>query len=250
MESKVQFLVNWLRDKVKEATMNGLLVGVSGGLDSAVVANLIKIAFPSNSLGVILPVKSVSSDLEDAMEVVKQANLDYMIVDLSENHEQLLTKINGLLKEKEAFNEEKLKMGDANLRARLRMTTLYTIANNYGYLVCGTDNAAEWYTGYFTKYGDGGVDINPLVHLKKSEVREMARFLNVPKSVVEKKPSAGLWIGQTDEDELGMTYDVIDNHLAGNDVPEQERQRIEKLHKQTEHKRNIPATPPNFPNES
>lgn len=247
MEAKVNFLVTWLREQVADAKMNGLIVGVSGGLDSAVVANLMKLAFPDDSLGVILPVKSIASDEDDAIKVVKRAGLDYMVVDLSDVHEQMLMTINTNLKDKRTFNAEKAKMGDANLRARLRMSTLYTIANNYGYLVCGTDNAAEWYIGYFTKYGDGGVDLNPLVHLTKSEVRDMARFLNVPESVITKKPSAGLWEGQTDERELGMTYDVIDRFLDGHDVSENDRKRIEALHRQTEHKRNVPATPPPFP---
>ena len=122
-----------------------------------------------------------------------------MVVDLSDVHKQMLNQINTNLKKKIHCRNPKIKLGDANLRARLRMSTLYTIANNYGYLVCGTDNEAEWYTGYFTKYGDGGVDVNPLVHLKKSEVREMAVYLNVPESVITKKPSAGLWEGQHDE---------------------------------------------------
>lgn len=246
MEAKVKFLVNWLQEKVKEANMNGLLVGVSGGLDSAVVANLIKLAFPNDSLGVILPVQSVASDQEDAIETLEKIDMDFMEIDLSSVHKELLDQINKGLQEKSTFNADKVKMGDANLRARLRMSTLYTIANNFHYLVCGTDNEAEWYTGYFTKYGDGGVDINPLVHLKKSEVREMARYLNVPARIVDKAPSAGLWTGQTDEAELGVSYDVIDRYLGGQSVSEESKQIIETLHKQTEHKRNTPATPPPF----
>lgn len=248
MEAKVNYLVEWLREQVKAANMNGLLVGVSGGIDSAVVANLIKLAFPDHSLGVIMPINNSATDEEDAIKVVKQANLDYMIVDLSNVHERLLNQINTSLQAKKTLRSDKIKLGDANLRARLRMSTLYTIANNYGYLVCGTDNEAEWYTGYFTKYGDGGVDVNPLVHLKKFEVRQMADYLNVPESVITKKPSAGLWEGQFDEDELGVSYDAIDRFLAGEDVNEQERMRIEMLHKQTQHKRNLPLMPPPFPN--
>lgn len=247
MEKKVDFLVKWLREQVVEANVQGLVVGVSGGLDSAVVANLIKLAFPKQSLGVIMPIKSIPSDEDDALKVVEKAELDHIVIDLSDVHDLMIEKIHTILQNKQAYNSAQARMGDANLRARLRMSTLYTIASHYHYLVCGTDNKAEWYTGYFTKYGDGGVDLNPLVHLKKHEVQEMARFLNVPTEVIDKKPSAGLWEGQTDEMELGLTYDVIDRFLAGETISENDRKRIETMHKVTEHKRKTPTTPPPFP---
>src|SRR5690625_4073523 len=119
------------------------------------------------------------------------------------------------------------------------MSTLYTIATNYKYLVVGTDNAAEWYTGYFTKYGDGGVDIQPIIDLRKEEVAKMASFLGVPHDVIVKQPSADLWVGQTDEAELGTSYDYIDKYLKGEPIPETDRRIIEQLHERTEHKRQI-----------
>src|SRR5690625_1762296 len=119
------------------------------------------------------------------------------------------------------------------------MSTLYTIATNYKYLVVGTDNAAEWYTGYFTKYGDGGVDIQPIIDLRKEEVSEMAKFLELPQSVINKTPSADLWVGQTDEDELGTTYENIDKFLIGKLIPKKDEQIIKHIHCRTEHKRNV-----------
>ena len=128
----------------------------------------------------------------------------------------------------------------------MRMTTLYAIAAHYQYLVVGTDNAAEVYTGYFTKYGDGGVDILPITHLKKSEVYEWGKYLGVPQVVLDRAPSAGLWENQTDETEMGTTYKMIDALLDGEDIPEKDRDIIERLHRISEHKRVMPPAPPKF----
>lgn len=244
IEEKVDFLVNWLQEKVKDAKMDGVLVGISGGIDSAVVTHLIKRAFPNQSLGVIMPCKSNPDDQRDALEVVQSANIDHVVVDLTETHDVLFGQIKSQLASH--WNEEKAQLGDGNLRARLRMSTLYTVANQFNYLVVGTDNAAEWFTGYFTKYGDGGVDLVPLVHLTKGQVREMAIYLGVPDVVIQRKPSAGLWEGQTDENEMGTTYNYIDAYLEGKEVPEKDKEIIENLHNRTHHKRSLAAAPPKF----
>lgn len=246
MKQKIDQLVNWIQQQVKDAGLNGAIVGISGGIDSAVVTHLIKRAFPNDSMGVIMPCKSNPKDQEDAMLVVDSSQIKAVTIDLTETHNVLFSKIENELNEIGELNEEAVTLGDANLRARLRMSTLYTVANNYGYLVVGTDNAAEWYTGYFTKYGDGGVDLVPLVHFTKGEVREMAKELGVPEPIITKSPSAGLWEGQTDENEMGTTYDMIDRHLKGEEIPEKDRVIIEKLHKRSEHKRSLAAAPPKF----
>jgi NAD+ synthase len=246
LEKKVELLVNWLRERVNEAGVKGLLVGISGGIDSAVVTHLIKRAFPDNSLGVIMPCKSNPNDQQDALKVVESSGIDHVVVDLTEPHNILFSTVEKKLKEKGSWNEEAARLGDANLRARLRMSTLYTVGNNYGYLVTGTDNAAEWFTGYFTKFGDGGVDLVPLVHITKGEVREMAIYLGVPEDVITKHPSAGLWEGQTDENEMGTTYDRIDAYLKGHEVPDKDKEIIEKLHERSHHKRQMALAPPQF----
>lgn len=246
MEQKIEKLIVWLRERVQEAGMNGAIVGISGGIDSAVVAHLIKRAFPNHSLGLIMPCKSNPKDQEDALKVVESCGIDHHVIDLTETHRVLFGEIEKQLKEKEQWNEQAARLGDANTRARLRMTTLYAVANNYGYLVVGTDNAAEWHTGYFTKYGDGGVDLVPLVHFTKGEVREMARILGVPEEIITKAPSAGLWEGQTDENEMGTTYEMIDKYLKGEPIPERDRAIIEQLHERSHHKRQLAIAPPKF----
>ncbi|MGY0693195.1 NAD(+) synthase [Virgibacillus sp. FSP13] len=238
MKETVDKIVQWLQQQVQETGVNGLLVGVSGGLDSAVVAHLIKRAAPDHSLGVIMPCKSNPTDINHAQDVTESCEINTVTVDLTETHQVLYNGIQQQVRQKGEWQEANDQLADANLRARLRMSTLYTLATNYNYLVVGTDNAAEWYTGYFTKYGDGGVDILPIVEFTKQEVREMASYLGVPEQIIDKKPSADLWEGQTDEAEMGTTYDTIDAYLRGEEIPETDKETIEQLHKRTEHKRN------------
>lgn len=243
IEEKINLTVEWIREQVSISGTKGVLVGLSGGIDSALVACLIKRAFPNNALGVILPCKSNPKDAQDAIILADACGIDYLTIDLTEEHEMLIGKIQRRLEGYDVHNE---RLADANLRARLRMSTLYGIANSLGYLVAGTDNAAEILTGYFTKYGDGGVDIVPIANLLKRDVFEWASLLGVPKEILERKPSAGLWDGQTDEAELGTTYDMIDDYIIGLEVPESDLKIIERLHSATAHKRRMPPSPPKF----
>ena len=244
----IEKTVQWLRGKVEEANCKGLVVGVSGGIDSAVVCNLIKRAYPSNSIGVIMSINSNPKDREDALKVIEGCGIDYIDLDLTEPQVAIRDMALNALKEKNLFNKNGERAADSNLRARIRMSTLYTVANNLGYLVVGTDNAAEVHTGYFTKYGDGGVDLIPLANLTKYEVYEWAKELGVHEDVINKAPSAGLWEGQTDENEMGTTYDMIDKVVQGkrDEVPQKDLDIIDRLHRISEHKRNMPPKPPIF----
>lgn len=237
MEKHIEPIVEWLRERTEAAGAKGLLVGVSGGLDSAVVANLIKRAYPDNSLGVMMPIHTSEKNLQDARDVMEACDLSALTIDLTESHNVTYQEISKRLEEKEEFNQIADQLANANLRARLRMSTLYALAAHYNYLVVGTDNAAEWYTGYFTKYGDGGVDIQPLVEFTKGEVRDMAKVLDVPHAVIEKVPSADLWEEQSDESEMGVSYAVIDGYLEGKEVSDSDRVLIESMHRRTKHKR-------------
>ncbi|WP_226037024.1 NAD(+) synthase [Aquibacillus saliphilus] len=246
MQEKVDNLVAWLQQQIKETGVKGLLVGVSGGIDSAVVANLIKRAAPDHSLGVMMPCKSNPEDMEHAKKVINHAKIEAITVDLTETHDVMFSTIQKQLNDQEQINHDQQQIADANLRARLRMSTLYSLAANYQYLVVGTDNAAEWHTGYFTKFGDGGVDLVPLVHQTKGDVKALAKFIGVPDEVINKQPSAGLWEGQTDENEMGTSYQIIDQYLKGEEIPHKDKEIIERLHKRTAHKREMAKAPEKF----
>lgn len=237
MEEQIELIVKWLRERAEDAKAKGLLVGVSGGLDSAVVANLIKLAYPDNSLGVIMPIQTSEKNIQDAIDVTTACGIEELTIDLTDTHTNMYQTISNGLQENNSFSQGQDQLANANLRARLRMSTLYTIAAHRNYLVVGTDNASEWYTGYFTKYGDGGVDILPLVDFTKTEVREMAKVLGVPEKIIKKVPSADLWEEQTDEMEMGITYAVIDAYLKGETIPEVDKVLIESMHEKSQHKR-------------
>lgn len=217
----------WLAQRVKEANAAGGVVGLSGGIDSAVVAALLKRVFGANMLAVYLPCDSLDTDREDALMVVESFGLPFMEVDLSAAFKSLERDIKVPLSP----------LATANIKPRLRMTVLYALAQSNNYLVCGTDNKAERQIGYFTKHGDGGCDLLPIGDLLKSEVRSLAGYLGIPEPVIKKPPSAGLWPGQTDEAEIGLGYDQIDAYFSCGIIDEEAAGRIERLQKASEHKR-------------
>jgi len=230
-------LVDWLRSEVSAAGCRGAVFGLSGGIDSATVAVLVRRAFREEHLAVIMPVNSDPRDRDDALLVVEKFQLEHREVDLG----PVFSAITGTLGESAAGGQD---LAVNNIKPRLRMATLYFFAARNRYLVVGTGNRTELTLGYFTKYGDGGVDLLPLGHLVKHEVRELATHLGVPSSVIEKPPSAGMWEGQTDEDELGFSYDDLDRYLVGGEGSDALAKRVEDLRHKNAHKLRIPKLPP------
>ena len=248
MSDRASRIASWLHERMHAAGARGFVVGLSGGIDSAVVARLCQMAVHSHILGVLLPCYSQPQDEEDARLVAKTFGIPTVRVDLARPYDALQESLHGAIKglpHEVHVVDIKQQLPEANIKPRLRMATLYFIANSLNYLVAGTGNRSEITLGYYTKYGDGGVDLLPIGHLLKSEVRSLARELGVPAPIIEKPPSAGLWAGQTDEAEMGFTYADLENYLTGGPetVAPALALRIERLVRASDHKRNTPPTP-------
>ncbi|HEY90694.1 MAG TPA: NAD(+) synthase [Dehalococcoidia bacterium] len=237
-EKLTEKLVSWLRERVTEASCRGTVFGISGGIDSAVVAALCKRAFPDSTLGIFIPCYSIPQDREHTLAVVEKFSIPLKEVIIDSIYDDLAGLLPDFDKESVAGLPTK-----ANIKVRLRMLTLYYFANQLGYMVVGSSNRSELAIGYFTKFGDGGVDIVPLGILVKRQVRELAAFLGVPQVIIDKPPSAGLWPGQTDEAEIGLTYDEIDEYLLTGKANVSVREKIEFKIASNHHKRQPPSVP-------
>jgi len=203
-----------------------VFIGISGGIDSAVTAFLcVKALGKKRVFGVLMPYGR-QSDIFDSISVVNQLNIKYFKKDIKPIVDQYKIADNRFV--------------NANIMARTRMTILYAYANHKNGLVIGTTNKSEMAVGYFTKYGDGGCDLEPIANLYKTEIVEMGKYLNIPKNIITKKPSAGLWNDQTDEDEFGFTYADLDKSLQDEHINPEIEVKIQDLIKFSEHKRCLP----------
>jgi len=226
--------VGFIRKVLASTGASGIVFGSSGGKDSALVGVLCKKAC-DNTVGLIMPCgsrRNYDEDKNDAEIVAQLFNIELRTVDLTEVRSLLLEALAGVTE----LPETALK----NIAPRLRMTTLYAVAASENRLVAGTGNRSEYYMGYFTKWGDGAYDFNPIADLTVTEIYEFLRYLNVPENIISKAPSAGLYDGQTDESEMGITYKSIDKFLLTGKASDEEKAIIDKFHKASQHKRMMP----------
>ena len=235
-EEEFKGRVAFIRGQMAAAGARGIVFGNSGGKDSALVGILCKAACP-DTVGIIMPCASKRNygiDTDDGMEVARRFHIETRTVDLTPVREAELAALSGVA--------ELGELALANIAPRLRMVTLYAVAAAEGRLVAGTGNKSEAYMGYFTKWGDGAHDFNPIADLTVTEVYEFLRFLDAPESVIRKAPSAGLFEGQTDEREMGVSYAAIDHFLSTGKATEGDREIIDRFHSRSEHKRQPIAT--------
>lgn len=239
MQKYADYLVQWLEAQRADYSARGYVVGISGGIDSAVVAHLLsRTASPAQGL-ILTSATTSQQDIADACSVAESAGIAVTEVPIAQAYDAFMCSMQSL------FNQqaERQNVIAGNIQARLRMIALYAYAQSHQAVVVGTDNAAEWLTGYFTKFGDGGVDIAPLLRLRKEQVYELAHLLNVPRQVIDKSPSAGLWQGQTDESEMGVSYAEIDAFLRGEKVSDNAQKQIDFWHNRSHHKRRLASVP-------
>lgn len=246
VENEIRQRVNFLKSYVEKAKAKGLLIAISGGIDSAVTTGLCKRATDELTqehgeeyitLGVFQPY-GVQPDIDHSYAVAKAFALKHTVeTNIQTPVDDIADEVNKSLAAM-SMSRTIAPQGKGNVKARTRMVVQYALANELNLLVVGTDHASEAITGFYTKWGDGAVDITPLSSLNKRQVRQLASSLGVPQQILDKAPTAGLWEGQTDEQELGISYEDNSDYLEGKDVAPAVRERLESFYKKTVHKRN------------
>ena len=238
---------NWLEDYRVITDCKGVVLGLSGGKDSTVVAMLAKKQWGDDVFAIIMP-NGNQSDIDDAIQIAETLNIEYKVVNIETIFNNLVLNIESKIEEGD-WVENCCKISDkaiTNIAPRIRMTILYAVAQTLGYRVIGTGNASERYIGWFTKYGDGGVDICPISHLTCSEVVELGTYLarefNLSDVFIKKVPADGL-TGKSDEDNFGFTYKQLDAFIReGDSGDETLNKKMKKMHDMSEHKLRVPVT--------
>lgn len=236
-------IVKFIREYFEKNNLGGVVIGISGGKDSAVVAALFAEAIgPERILGVTLPCHSLATDKSDAEIIADFYNFRLINLDLTKTYDSFKEEVYKL----GDFTDEELLNSDINIKPRLRMSSLYYLAalesalKGKTYVVAGTSNKCEEFVGYFTKGGDNVCDIKTIADFTVEQVLAIGEELNVPHDILYKTPSDGL-SGKSDEDKLGVTYKAITNYMEGKEVTEEDKKIIERLHKNTHHKFNVPT---------
>ncbi len=257
METKIEKIVNWIKEETEKANANGVVIGISGGIDSAVVATLAKKAFPQNTLAIWMGIDSLKYARRNCNRVLLNLDLEETKIDLKPTLEQYIKDIFELeilgKKDLEAYtrkmNGEKLPRDMSylelenyqeiieNIKTRLRITTLYAWAQRKNYLVLNTSNLSEIYVGYYKKWGDSVGDLAPIANLTRTEVYQLAKELELPKLIIETSPLVDSWDNKkSNKEEIEITYEDIDNFLANKEILEEKKVLIEKLHQENLHK--------------
>lgn len=242
-------IIEFIREIVKNSSSEGIVLGLSGGIDSALAAALCSKAIDPEKVNAVFFYESEAgkfednTDFKDASEIVKKTGIVFTTIDITPIMNGLSSTLKTVWmsetkkseKNQNIFEQSQISLG--NIKARIRMAILYNIANQTGSLVCGTKNKSEYLTGYFTKYGDGAVDFEPIADLYKTEVWELSKHLEIPKNIINKKPTAGFSPGQTDEDDLGMSYEKLDTilkKLENKKINEETNEETNKANKANE----------------
>ena len=223
--------VSYIRELVEKSGVSGIVYGNSGGKDCSLVGILCKFAC-ENTVGIMMPCASkrnFEQDMKDAKEVSEHFGIQSRVIDLTDVRQCEMDRLSDITTLTPAAVN--------NIAPRLRMTTLYAVAASENRLVAGTGNRSEAYMGYFTKWGDGACDFNPISDLTATEVIEFLKWLTAPACVINKAPSAGLFDGQTDENEMGVTYNAIDTYILTGEASERDKKVIDRFHRVSEHKR-------------
>ncbi|ELZ51833.1 NAD synthetase [Halorubrum coriense DSM 10284] len=243
-------IVSFIRDVVDDAGAEGAVLGLSGGIDSTLTAHLAVEALGEDGLhGLTMPSAVNDADvMSDAERVAHDLGIEYDVIEIQPIAEAFFDAV------PEAATDQ---MAAGNVYVRTRAVLNYFVANSENRVVLGTGNRAEAMTGYYTKYGDQAVDCNPVGNLYKQQVRQLAAHVGVPRELVMQEPTAGMWEGQTDAEELGLDYDTVDAILAVHvdgglsrsatvrelDVPEEAVDRVVDLYERSAHKRAMPPAP-------
>ncbi|GAB2701491.1 ammonia-dependent NAD(+) synthetase [Paenibacillus thermoaerophilus] len=242
---EVRRRVDFLKSYVKQAKASGLLIAISGGIDSAVATGLCKLSTDELSeetgrdywtVGVFQPYGE-QADIQDSYAVADTFKLKHRVeTNIQDAVDEIALEVEHGYKSL-GIHRHISKEAKGNIKARTRMVAQYALAFDLNLLVVGTDHASEAITGFFTKWGDGAVDITPLSSLNKRQIRQIAEYLGVPRAILDKAPTAGLWEGQTDEGELGISYEANSDYLEGKAIDPAVREKLERQYLKTEHKR-------------